>query len=320
VTAEPPRGQGALPAIAPDRRADAAAAAVLRALAATIEASIPGAISGADPEHLHQLRVALRRTRTVARQLAGVFEPSSLPGFRADLRWLQRATGPARDLDVYVGQLDSLLELVPAGDRAALQGLAPALERRRLRARAALTEALTSSRTSQLLADWEAMLESLVAAPTLERPDALLAIGDLAARRVRRCYERVIRPGRRLGPSSPAADYHELRKRAKELRYMLELFGPVLPASVVDALVGPLRALQDVLGRHQDREVQIALLRSLADELARTPGGGTACLVMGILCARLEADAARARERFAKRLSVLASRSQRRLVASLLGG
>ena len=80
--------------------------------------------------------------------------------------------------------------------------------------------------------------------------------------------------GRRIDSDSPAEDYHELRKKGKELRYLLELFGAQLfDPEVVDGLVGTLKALQDVLGRHQDREVQVALLRSLADEVATLPRG-----------------------------------------------
>ena len=68
--------------------------------------------------------------------------------------------------------------------------------------------------------------------------------------------------GGRINEASPAEEYHELRKKGKELRYLLELFGaPLYPSDVVDPLVKALKGLQDVLGRHQDREVQVALLR-----------------------------------------------------------
>ena len=80
--------------------------------------------------------------------------------------------------------------------------------------------------------------------------------------------------GGAIDDASPAEDYHELRKKGKELRYLLELFGaPLYPAEVVKPMIRTLKGLQDVLGRHQDREVQVAPLRSLAHEVARRPGG-----------------------------------------------
>ena len=78
-----------------------------------------------------------------------------------------------------------------------------------------------------------------------------------------------------IDESSPAEDYHELRKKGKELRYLLELFGaPLYPAEVVKPMIKTLKGLQDVLGRHQDREVQVALLRSLGPEVAKAELAG----------------------------------------------
>ena len=105
--------------LAYDQRADAGVVAVLRRLLDVIGENIEGTISGEDPEHLHQLRIAVRRSRTVQRQLHNVFPPAELPGFRAEFRWLQQATGPARDLDVYLEDLDSLREHAARGACAA---------------------------------------------------------------------------------------------------------------------------------------------------------------------------------------------------------
>ena len=57
-------------------------------------------------------------------------------------------------------------------------------------------------------------------------------------------------------------------------------------------MIDSLKALQDVLGRHQDREVQIAMLRSLADEVATLPRGPRAVMAMGVLVERLRATSA----------------------------
>jgi len=104
--------------LARDQRADAGAVAVLRRLLEVIGDNFEGSISGEDPEHLHQLRIAVRRSRTVQRQLKDVFVPEELPGYRAEFRWLQQATGPARDLDVYLEDLESLREMLPEAIKA----------------------------------------------------------------------------------------------------------------------------------------------------------------------------------------------------------
>jgi CHAD domain-containing protein len=82
----------------------------------------------------------------------------------------------------------------------------------------------------------------------------------------------------------------------------------------VGPLVDSLKALQDTLGRFQDREVQAALLHALSDELAQREGGGGALMAMGVLAERLDEDRARARAEFAERFAAFAGRRRRAAV------
>jgi CHAD domain-containing protein len=340
-----------------DERADAAAGAVLRALLDVIEANLEGAIADTDSEFLHDLRVSVRRSRAVQREFAGVFPPARLAHFRTEFRWLQQATGDARDLDVHVLEFDAMRALVggPGHEfmRDDLDPLLGVLRARRRRARRRMVAALRSERTTELLTSWRDFLDGLEAAELAERPDAARPIADLAGERVRKVYRRMVRMGSAIDESSPAADYHELRKKGKELRYLLELFGGagggLFPGEVVRPMVRTLKGLQDVLGRHQDREVQVALLRSVAHELipdqpsvsaqtsapahaptsARTAapgvptlasqGGERALLAIGALVARLCEDARAARGEFAARFAEFAAKEQRRLVKETFG-
>ncbi len=295
-------------ALAYDQRADAAAAAVLRSLLEVIAGNREGAMNGVDPEYLHQLRIAVRRSRTVQRQLKHVFPPFDLPGFRSEFKWLQRATGESRDLDVYMLGFDELRALVPEDMQDDLGPLRQVLGHWRLAAQGEMARAVASRRTDELLGDWEMLLESLVERPTDERRDATLPIGELAGRRIRRVYKRMRKMGGKLDADSPAVAFHQLRKKGKELRYLLELFGLQLhDPEVVSDLVEALKDLQDVLGRHQDREVQIAMLRSLADEVAGLPRGPRAVLAMGVLIESLRADEREARREFGERFALLAA-------------
>jgi hypothetical protein len=71
-----------------------------------------------------------------------------------------------------------------------------------------------------------------------------------------------------------------------------------------------------VLGRHQDREVQIALLQSLAGEVSTLRRGPDALMAMGILIDRLRADEIAARAEFGERFEALAQPYQRHQVRS----
>ncbi len=297
-------------AIGYEQRADAAAGAVLRRLLEVVRDNLPGAEHGEDPEFLHQLRIAVRRSRTVQRQFQGVFPALELPGLRSDFRWLQRTTGVTRDLDVQLEEFDVLSERVPAPLREDLEPLRRALTGRRESAQRRLALTLQAERVGELLADWEQLLESLVELPLEERPTARRSIGSLTGERVVRVYERILAAGERLDAQMPAEDFHALRKKGKELRYLLELFGAqVFPGETVDPLVRSLKDMQELLGRHQDREVQVGMIRNLAPEVAPLDGGPQACLAMGVLADRLTADEQAARTEFAERFAGLAARA-----------
>ena len=98
----------------------------------------------------------------------------------------------------------------------------------------------------------------------------------------------------------PAEALHELRKKGKELRYMLELFGVPLHSAEVarpdgrPAQGAPGRARPPSGSRGPDRPAA-----PLAAEVATLPGGPSAVLAMGMLVERLASDAAAAREELA---------------------
>ncbi len=306
----------------PEERADVAAASVLRALLEIIEANLEGTIEDLDSEFLHDLRVSVRRSRAVQRELKAVFSPAELAHFRAEFRWLQQETGDARDLDVHVLEFEAMRRLVPETMRGDLDPLLEVLRARRERAHRRIVKTLRSERATTLLAAWRAFLDRLEMRPEEDRPDAARPIGAVAGQRIRKVYRQMVRMGSAIDASSPAEDYHELRKKGKELRYLLELFGaPLYSGEVVKPMIRTLKGLQDVLGRHQDREVQIELLRSLGPEVgqAASPSPEPALMAIGALIGRLAEDAHAARADFAARFAEFASPEQRHLVKETFG-
>ncbi len=297
-------------------RSDAAAVAVLRSLQDVIVANVDGTIADIDSEFLHDLRVSVRRSRAVQRELRSVFPPAPLARYRTEFRWLQQITGDSRDLDVYVLDFVAMSDLVDERIRPDLDPLLAVLRDRREAAHVEMARRLRSSRVRGLMNDWSAFLEELVELPLDDRPDAVRPIAELSGERIRKVYRRMVKVGRAIDPDSPAEDYHELRKMGKELRYLLELFGaPLYPSKVVRPMVKTLKGLQDVLGRHQDREVQKATLRALRDEVAGQAGGPAALMAMGVLVEHLSDDERRARDEFAESFAAFAGKAQRRLVA-----
>ena len=103
--------------LTPRMPASAALAVLLTSLLDTLEANVNGTIRDLDTEFLHDLRIAVRRTRS-ALKLAGDALPGGVAAlFRPEFKWLGDLTTPTRDLDVYLlgfsGMADSLVAATP---------------------------------------------------------------------------------------------------------------------------------------------------------------------------------------------------------------
>jgi CHAD domain-containing protein len=288
-----------------DEPAGAAARRVLRGIADVVEAQVPGVLDDLDSEFLHDLRIGIRRSRSVLRQMRRAFAPVARRAQADSLRWIQAVTGLTRDLDVQLLEWNELVAMVPADRRADL-GPAHALlvEQRQ----AALRTMKATLRSAEYRRHWTAWrLFLAVDTGASDGTYAATPVGTVARRRVAALSARIVREGRALTTGSPAEALHDVRKRGKELRFVFELFGPSLwPASEVKPRVSALKALQDVLGRYHDRHVQVDRLRALAPELADRPGGPGALLAMGSLIDRLEASQRRAQAGVAERLEAFA--------------
>ena len=131
-----------------------------------------------------------------------------------------------------------------------------------------------------------------------------------ARNRSKRADRRVLRRGSRITDSSPPEDLHDLRKRAKELRYLLETFAPLLQPGAARGVVKELKALQDVLGRFQDSEAQRDAVFALATDLmARGGASARTILAMGEIAAKLQSDQDSSRARFTEMFERFARQS-----------
>lgn len=306
--------------VAIDRAMTAARAtgAICRRLAEIVEANLPGTVDDVDPEFLHDLRVAIRRSRSVLREMRGVLPPEETERSRKDLGWIQEVTGPTRDLDVMLLDWPSMETQVPEAMRPDLEPLRRLLQAERDRHFRAMRRHLRSRRFVEAWDAWRHTLaggvEGAAAGPDSEKP-----IGALAGGRIVAVYRHMVRMGSAIDDSSPAGDLHELRKRGKELRYLLELFGPMWPSETVKPLITSLKGLQDTLGHFQDDEIQIKELRSLGPTLAPLPGGTDSLIALGFVIEDLAVSQARGRSDFSRRFSQFANRSNRELVATTFG-
>lgn len=260
----PSKAQGGL--VSPDTPAQEAVACALLGFAEVLDEKTAGVIAGADAEALHDFRVELRRTRSVVKLVGDVLPAKVATRASRDLTWLADLTTPVRDADVM------LAELGDADLTESLSGFLASVRRGARRDRRALAKALSSKRYAEFSADWRVRLRSstrsgkppqeMVQAEPRQQRTTVQAVAD---EQLEAAYTKVARRGAALTLDSPAAQVHRLRKRCKELRYLLEIFRGLYPEADVDALIKRLRKLQDVLGDFQDRTVRIDAAHAYVD-------------------------------------------------------
>jgi CHAD domain-containing protein len=225
-----------------------------------IEANEAGMREGTDPEPLHRFRVAIRRSRALIRASRPLIR-DQLAVLDRELRWLGRASGPVRDLDVLIDHLSDVVEDLDP-DQAGGWTIVAALERERLQQRDVLLKAIDSERYRELLARFQEML------PELRAADGDVRLARLARKeldRLRRAYEA-------LGADPADDELHAVRIRAKHARYAAELAARS-EGRPLAALADAIRDLQDLIGAHQDAVVAEARVRALATGDARVAAG-----------------------------------------------
>jgi CHAD domain-containing protein len=300
------RAPGERPAgadLTPDMPAAEAMASILRNLLDTVQANVPGTIGRYDTEFLHDLRVAVRRGRTALKLARGVVAEAPRAELAQELKWLANITSPARDLDVHLLQLPDLEAMVASDLRAAVAPFGELLCRRGESAHEELDRNLASERFRQLSTGAPALLTALSEDPPKASRDLVAA--QFARLRIEQTYRRVRSRGRRIDEASPDEAVHDLRKRAKELRYALEFFSGLAPGQLTDPLVEDLKGLQDVLGRCNDTVVQRALVADAADELRRRRARTSTLLALGEMSAHLLDAGRRARAKLPGRTARL---------------
>ena len=298
----------------PRQEALSAYRAVLANLAATITDNLDGTMEDIDPEFLHELRVAVRRTRSVLAQAKGVVPGDVRDRFREGFGRLGTITGPARDLDVYVMGWADMVAPLKLADPEVLVRVRKEIERRRGAAHRDMAVALAGEETRRTLADWTAWLADPDVEPERPRP-----VGPVVAARIAKAQAAVLEHGRAIDPTSHPEALHDLRKDAKKLRYLLECFGGLLPAKGRKAFVAQLKALQDNLGDHQDAEVQLGELRTLAHDLHERARVDTdALLAMGRLSDHLDRRRQHERDAFTTRFAAYDTKANRKALDALL--
>jgi triphosphatase len=242
---------------------------------------------------VHEMRVAARHLDVLLRLFHG-YGPRWATASRGALRALINSLGAVRDGDVQLAYLDESLPTLDDANRAAIEPLRQRLAQQRAHARARLLHFLDSSRTRAWVEHWLAQLR-LGTASSARARQAITA--NVARDLIRTTARKLRKRADALDDTSSAEAFHEVRIRAKRLRYALDAFGSLYGDAARD-YIEALAKMQHVLGEFHDSAVRTEMFAELVTRGRRVPAATS--FLVGRLVERDQRDFEKSRRRFAK--------------------
>jgi len=219
----------------------------LRELDVELAAAVPRVMESSDDEAIHDLRVAIRRLRTMLKMARPLFGRWHADVVRKGFADVMKATGDLRDEEVLEETLDGLSEHPAFGLWLSAR---TAREKKLRRAVVARIERGELDRA-------RLMLKALLVFPF--DPERNMELSKFARRTVERA-RRVVEKGRDV-PADDMIGLHELRISYKELRYSIELLSDALPLDA-RAMLEPAVVFQKRLGEIHGVDVAHDVLRA----------------------------------------------------------
>jgi triphosphatase len=217
-------------------------------------------LHGDDIEGVHQMRIALRRLRSVLKVFSNIVSMQSWAKVIEELHWITNVLGCARDIDVFITQtLPPLQQQLQ--NQACLSSLANQCKQVQLKAYIGVREALSSQRYQRLmltLCDW---IEN---ERWVDTSKVKSNVYEVAHKMLEKHYKQLKLKGKRLVNASPE-DRHSTRIAAKKLRYTAEFFASLYPSKKTTKFIKYLSLLQDNLGIINDITITNNLLAKLLE-------------------------------------------------------
>jgi triphosphatase len=277
--------------IAPGTPAGEAFRAIALSCVRQIVANEPAMCAG-KAEALHQMRIGLRRLRGAIVLFAGIVGDDKLKMLKAELKWITRELGPARELDVFAA--DVLGPLREAQTEAArLAAAHDAFEEKRAAAYRKAAAAIQSGRFRAAILDVVEWVETRAWTEAAEHVAARAQdVAQHATVELAKLRRKIKRKGAELRHLS-VAQRHRLRINAKHLRYATEFFAATFPGEGrakrrIDSL-SALKDLQDALGGLNDLATHHALIAGHTEE--RTRDGEYTISIAHLAPAQVEEEA-----------------------------
>ncbi len=204
-------------------------------------------------EDLHQLRVNIRKTRSLLQSLDGIFEEGIRQRFVDEFKLVANSTNQKRDMDVfkdYLGELDEI----------EAEDIFDILNQEKSDSDA-ICELIRSQNYQNLLHEWEVVLQDedgFFKGQNADEP--FKKIGALC---IHKKLKKLKKKLKMLDEATSLEDFHKLRIEFKKFRYLSEVFKCTFENTSLTKTISSSKKMQNLFGLLQDRDVGLGILKSL---------------------------------------------------------
>ncbi len=264
---------------------DAAIGVLINACLSQFAGNWPAFESGDGVVAIHQMRVAMRRLRSLLGLFQRAFPCAEFAAFRNDAKRIAAAMGEARNWDVFLALLrQGPVAVFPA--EPGFEELLAQSEQHRAAGYDAVSNLLAAPETTRFILSLQAFVarsgwRNALPADALSRLTA--PAKDFAAANLERLHQRLTKRGKNLAALPPYAR-HQIRIDLKKLRYTADLFSGLFEnRGKIRAYTRAAGKLQDQLGIFNDLIVANEMVTQLDTS---TPAANRAAGIITGWCAR----------------------------------
>jgi triphosphatase len=224
-----------------------------------------------DPEHVHQLRVGIRRLRIAIREFKTLLDGADSIGV-APLIDAFRDLGKYRDIDLLIQSVQPQIKAAGGPDVDIHPANTDVSNLSAVVRSPAFQDALLSLIGFVYVEEFDmamqekqhshAAMESKVIRSSVMKNKA---VTKLICARLNKLHSQIIKNGRKFLVLDEAQQ-HDMRKRVKRLRYLSEFSAPLFSARKANSFLTSLKPVQDALGTYHDEIMALQSYHNLANQ------------------------------------------------------
>ncbi|MBF0569271.1 MAG: CHAD domain-containing protein [Candidatus Omnitrophica bacterium] len=227
-----------------------------------VEAEVDGVRKNKDIEHLHRMRVALRRLKSTLSDFRDLLPSRDYGSSLMAIQKLLRSLGQARDIDTKVSFLNSLLTSPSAAKhKAGILEIIDELQEDRAEIQPRIRKNMARLHQRQVLRSISRLK------PSLEETGMVL--DEFAKNRILARLEKMFSLEPYVRRPACLKELHEMRVAAKNLRYTLENFQRLYGAHKVRPFALSAMRVQKALGEVHNYDVWLGLMGILKESSGR---------------------------------------------------